>query len=58
MAKKLSATEHVILEITDREIYGIYRCPTHGIYVLRRPHDSTDCPYKCGHVANSEYGGE
>lgn len=53
--KRLSAVERVMLEITDRDSYRIYRCPQHGVFAKRNDVDDKTCGYKCGYVADSEF---
>lgn len=44
--KKLSKVEKIILAITDKDKYDIYRCPEHGVYAILKGNEDT-CRHGC-----------
>ncbi len=55
MAKRLTKTEKVMLEITDRSQYKVYRCPEHGVFAQRNDVATGECAYKCDFKATEGF---
>lgn len=43
--KKLSTIDQMIVDITDKEKYNLYRCEEHGMFSVRKDIEEQVCSY-------------